>query len=518
MPAKRTSMRKIRSALRQRALGQSVREIAAALGVGPTTVWDYLGRARRAGLSWPLPEDLDDTELERRLYRRLEERPEVRPLPDWTWIHTELRKRHVTLMLLWQEHKAEHPDAHEYSQFCELYRRWAGSLSVWMRQEHRGGEKLFVDYSGDGIPWFEPATGQHRVAQLFVAALGASNATFACVTATQRLPDWLSAHVKALEFFGGVPTVLVPDQTKTAVSKHCRYDPELNPAYEELAAHYGTCIIPARPSHPKDKAVVEGAVLIAQRWIIAALRNRSFYSLGEINEAIAELLPRLNQKEMRKVGKSRDELFRELDLPALRPLPERRFEIADWAIQVRVGGDYHLRFEQNHYSVPHRYAREEVDVRASERTIEIFHKHGRIASHLRLVGNAQCSTQKEHMPPAHRVEADTTPAKLREHAALIGPAALELVEKIFAQKPRADLGCRSALGVLRLEKDYSRERLEKACHRALGSRSYSRRSVESILKNKLEELPVAQSELEALPAHQDVRGGDYFRSLEEDCA
>jgi len=518
MPAKRTSMRKIRSALRQEALGLTVREIARALGLSPTTAGEYLRRASRAGLSWPLPEDLDDTELERRLYRRLEERPETRPLPDWTWVHTELRRKHVTLMLLWQEHKAEHPDAHEYSQFCELYRRWAGSLSVWMRQEHRGGEKLFVDYSGDGIPWFEPATGQHRVAQLFVAAQGASNAAFACATPTQRLPDWLSSHVKALEFFRGVPAVLVPDQTKTAVSKHCRYDPELNPAYEELAAHYGTCVIPARPGHPKDKAVVEGAVLIAQRWIIAALRNRSFYSLDEVNEAIRELLPRYNQKRMRKVGKSRDELFRELDLPALRPLPDRPFEIADWEIQIRVGGDYHLCFEQNYYSVPYRYAREEVDVRAGERTVEIFHKHGRIASHLRLKGTGGCSTQKEHMPPAHRAEADTTPAKLREHAELIGPAALELVEKTLAQKPREELGCRSALGVLRLEKEYGRDRLEKACRRALGSRSYSRRSVESILKNKLEELPVAQSELEALPAHQDVRGGDYFRSLEEDCA
>jgi transposase len=246
-------MRKIRSALRQQALGQSVREIAAALRVSPTTAGEYLRRARRAGLSWPLPEGLDDSELERRLYSSGDEPLRERPLPDWTAVHTELRKKHVTLMLLWQEHKAEHPDGHEYSQFCELYRHWSGHISVWMRQQHRGGEKLFVDYSGDGIAWFDPATAQHHVAQLFVAAQGASSATFACATATQRLPDWLSAHVTALEFFGGVPAVLVPDQMRTAVSTCCRYDPELNPACGELAAHSGTCVFPARPRHPKDQ-------------------------------------------------------------------------------------------------------------------------------------------------------------------------------------------------------------------------------------------------------------------------
>lgn len=518
MPAKRTSMRKIRSTLRQRALGLSAREIARALGVSPTTVGEYLRRASHAGLSWPLAEDLDDAELERLLFSCSDDQSAARPEPDWPWVHTELRRKHVTLALLWQEYKEQHPDGYQYTQFCEHYRRWAGRISVWMRQQHRGGEKLFVDYSGDGIPWFDTATGQHRVAQLFVATLGASNATFACVTHTQRLPDWLLAHVQALEFFHGVPAVLVPDQTRTAVNKSCRYDPELNPAYEDLAAHYGTCVIPARPRHPKDKAKVEGAVLIAQRWIIAALRNRSFYSLGEINDAIAELLAKLNAKVMRKVGKSRDELFRELDEPALRALPTARFEIADWEVKVRIASDYHVNFDGSYYSVPYRYVGEEIDVRATHRTIEVFFKHSRIASHSRLEGRGECSTLKEHMPKAHREQAESTPAKVCERAALIGPNALELVERIFVEKPRPELGCRTSLGILRLEKRFGAERLEKACRRAVASRAHSYRSVESILKNKLEEEPLPETDQEPPPTHPDVRGGDYFRDLKEDCA
>jgi transposase len=292
----RLSVRKIREILRLRALGLSVRQISTSFTASKTAVADYLRRAQAAGLFWPLPEDLDDQALERLLFVPPEDHRPARPLPDWPLLHAALRRKHVTLALLWEEYKSQHPDGYQYSQFCDLYRLWAGALSVWMRQEHRGGEKLFVDFSGDGIPWTHPITGEKHTAQLFVAALGASSYTFAHAYPSQQLPDWIAGHVHAYGFFGGVPKITVPDQPRTAAQKPCRYEPELNRAYEEMAKHYGTCIVPARPAKPRDKAKVEVAVLLAQRWIIAALRDHVFSSIVEINHAIRPLLEKINRK------------------------------------------------------------------------------------------------------------------------------------------------------------------------------------------------------------------------------
>jgi transposase len=503
-------MRKVREVLRLFALKLSCRQIAESLRMSRSTVAEYLRRAKTAKLPWPLPQDLDDVSLEKLLFVPREDHRPSRQPPDWRHVHTELRRKHMTLALLWTEYKAQHPDGYQYSQFCQRYRRWAGTLGVWMRQEHRGGEKLFTDYSGDGIPWTDPQSREPQVAQVFVAVLGASNYTYAEATRTQQLHDWINAHIKALGFFEGVPGVIVPDQARTAVRDICRYEPETNPSFADFAQHYGTCIFPARPGRPKDKAKVEVGVLIAQRWIIAALRNRSFYSIEEINEAIGELLEKLNSKKMRRLGRSRFELYLEVDKPNLKPLPELPFELADWRLKAGVSLDYHIVFENNYYSVPYQYAHQHVDVRATARTVEIFLAHKRVASHVRLLGKHQFSTSMEHMPRSHQEHVEWKPSRIISWAATIGPATSKLVEVIMAERPHPEQGYRACMGILRLGKEYSNDRLEKACQRALACHNHSYRSVASILKKKLEDQPLPVFPSAPLPPHENLRGSAYY--------
>jgi transposase len=478
--------------------------------MSPTTVGSYLRRAGGANLSWPQAEELDDAALERALFvPKGDERPS-RPGPDYAWVHSELRRKHVTLALLWQEYKAEQPDGYQYTQFCTGYRRWSGTLAVWMRQEHRGGEKLFVDFSGDGIPWIDRPTGERREAALFVAVLGASNRTYVEATENQQLPAWIQCHVHALEYMQGVPRVIVPDQPRTSITKACCYDPELNPAYRDLARHYSTCVIPARPRKPRDKAKVEVGVLLAQRWIIAALRNQTFFSIGEINHAIRAPLERLNTRPMRKLGRSRNDLYLELDKPNLQPLPSTAFEFADWKVGIRVNLDYHVEFGQNYYSVPYQLVHQEVELRATAATVEIFHRQKRIASHLRLHGKHQYSTLTEHMPRSHQAHAEWTPTRMLRWAAEVGPTTKALLERILQERPHPEQGYRACLGILRLGKAYTNERLERASRRALACRTHSYRSVESILKNKLEDQPLPEVSKAVLPVHENIRGGSYY--------
>lgn len=503
-------MRKVRDVLRLKSSGLSGRQIARSLKIGQATVVDYLRRAKLAGITWPLPEGLDDEALEKILFVQREDQRPSRPLPDWTWVHKELRRKHVTLTLLWEEYKAQHPDGYQYSQFCDLYRSWEGSLGIWMRQEHRAGEKMFADYSGNGIFWFDRKGGERREAALFVAVLGASNATYAEATEDQKLPAWIQCQVHALEYFGGVPKIIVPDQPRTLISKSCRYDPEMNPTYQEFARHYSTCIIPARPRRPRDKAKVEAGVLIAQRWIIAALRNHAFYSIDEVNEAIDLCLEKLNGKLLRKLKRSRRDLLLEVDKPALLPLPEKRFEFAEWKVGARVNMDYHVEFEKNYYSAPFQYAREEMDLRATAKTVEIFLKAKRIASHVRLAGQFNYSTIREHMPRSHQEHLDWTPSRIVKWAEKVGPSTAELVTTIMTERTHPEQGYRTCLGILRLAKRHTEERLEKACSRAVASRSHSYRSVASILEKKLENQPLPQLPQGALPRHENLRGSSYY--------
>ena len=499
-------MRKIREVLRLKyAQGLSSREIALACSMGRTTVREYLGRARMAGLSWPV--DFDDDKLEQMLF--VSNCPgKVLPLPNWDQVQAELKRKGVTLALLWQEYRAAHPDGYQYSRFCELYRTWLGSVDPVMRQKHKAGEKMFVDYAGQTIPVVDPATGTVREAQLFLAALGASNYIFAEATWTQSLPDWIGSHVRALEYLGGVPEVIVPDNLRSGVSSPHRYEPELNPTYREFAAHYSVSVIPARVRKPRDKAKVENGVLQAERWILAPLRNRMFFDLGELNSAIREKLAEFNQRPFQKLEGSRVTAFEKIDRPALQPLPERRYEYAEWKRET-LAPNYHVEVDGHYYSVPCRLIRKKVDLRLTKRIVECFHKGERVASHLRSELTGELTTIREHMPPSHRHYLEQTPENLIASAERIG-SDVSIFIKAILDSSKQHLGIRSSLGVLRLVKEYGPQRLCGACKRALALQAFSSRSVESILKTGLDRAPLPAAASPSPIYHENLRGPHYF--------
>ena len=503
-------MRKIRDVLRLSAEGLSTRKIGASLTIGRTTAQAYLDRAAEVDLSWPLPPEMSDTDLERLIYPRTARDVSNRATqPDWAHIHRELRRKGVTLSLLWEEYRADHPDGYGYSRFCELYTGWEGKLSPVMRQRHPAGERLFVDYAGLTIDVIAPETGEVCAAQLFVATLGASNYTYCEATWTQGLPDWIASHERAFAFFGGVPTQVVPDNLKSGVTRACFYDPEINRTYADLAAHYDTAVIPARPHKPKDKAKVEAAVLLAERWILARLRNRQFFSLAEVNAAIRPLLDRLNDKVSRHLGASRQQLFAQLDRPALKPLPVTSYVYAEWK-KCRAGLDYHIAIDKHYYSAPYQLLKKELWVRLTARTVEVFHIGQRVASHVRTSGNGQHTTQRDHMPAHHKFREDWTPQRIRARAARVGPNVAIFVDVVMRDRKHPEQGYRTCLGVIRLAEKFGLDRLDAACSRALeiNARSYS--SLQSILKNGLDSKPRTRATEEPAITHPNIRGADYF--------
>jgi transposase len=516
-------MRKIKEILRLRLLGgiSSARRIGLAVGCGKTAVAECLRRAVAAGLTdWVVIEVLDETALEQRLYPtncgvRL---PRQRPLPDWGRIREELARRdhQVTLALLWTEYKAEHPDGYQYSQFAELYRQYEKRLSVVLRQNHAPGERSFVDYC-DGIALTDPASGEKVPTELFVGALGASSYTFAMASLSQELPAWLDCHVRMYEYFGGVSALTIPDNLRSGVKRADRYEPEVNPSYEELARHYGTCVIPARARKPRDKAKVEAAVLVAQRWILAALRHRTFYSLTELNAAIAELLVKLNDRVMRHVNESRRSLYERLDRAALKSLPATRYEYAEWK-QVKVNIDYHIEFDDHYYSTPYTLIGEALWCRATSTTIELFLKGKRVASHPRSYTKYQYSTVPEHRPASHRAHLEWTPSRLIEWGASIGAHTGALIEQVIRSKPHPEQGYRSSLGILRLSNKHGRQRLELACAKAFAIGSPSYKTVKTMLEQRMEAVPLRGEQ--SRPGNADdrasslgavnVRGSGYY--------
>ena len=507
-------MRKIRDVLRLHAGGLSKRQIAVSLNIGRTAARDYIDRAVRAGLSWPLPAGLTDEDLERLLFPPpAAVAPERRVPPNWPALHRELKKPGVTLSLLWEEYRSTHPEGYSYSRVCDLYRAWKGRLNPTMRQAHVAGEKMFVDYAGATVEVIDGLTGEIRDAQIFVATLGASSYTYAEATWTQSLPDWIGSHGRAFFYFGGVPAQVVPDNLKSAVVKACLYDPEINRSYADMASHFGTVIVPARPRKPRDKAKVEVGVQVVERWVLARLRNRRFFSLAELNQAIRELLDDLNRRITRHLGASRRQLFEELDRPALKPLPRQAYEYAEWK-QRRTGLDYHVEVKKHYYSVPYALARQKLWARITDRTVEIFHKGKRVAAHMRSSGNRRHTTVAEHMPSAHRRYAQWSPGRIRCYAATTGPNTEVLVDVIMRNRPHPEQGFRSCIGILRLAKTHGVERLEAACKRALeiGAPSYS--SVASILRNNLDRREAPKSSKRAAdgPAidHHNIRGPEYF--------
>jgi len=498
---------------------RSVRETGRSAGCGRTTAQNYINRALKNNLiNWDEIEQLSDQELELRLgflkpalIHGPRSRDEDRPMPDFTSIHRDLTtNKNVTLALLWAEYLEDHPSGYKYTQFCEYYNRWAEKLSVVMRQHHKAGEKAFVDYC-DGIEITDPEMGKKISTQLFVGCLGASSYTFAEVTFTQELPNWIGSHVRMYEFFEGVAEITVPDNLKSGVIKPCFYEPVLNESYRELAAHYGTAIIPAHVRKPRHKAKVEAAVLVAQRWILACLRHRTFYSLQELNEAIQILLEKLNNRRMRHLKKSRLELYLEFERPALKALPERRYEFAEWE-KATVNIDYHIEFDEHYYSVHYAHVHAKVMVRATAQVIEIFLKGERIASHRRSYAKWKHTTCETHMPEAHRARLKWPPSRLISWGRNLGPSVGILIEKILTSKKHPEQGYRSAMGIIRLEKKYGRSRLEKAARRALEVGVFSYRFVADMLKNNMDKLIASDDkQLPLIPREEsNTRGRGYY--------
>jgi len=509
-------MRQIREVLRLKYEGaQGHRAIARACGVGVGTVSEYVQRAQRAGLVWPLGPELDDTALEGRLFASPAPARE-RLVPEWVSIHQELKRAGVTLHLLWEEYREVHSDGYGYSQFCEIYRRWAEKLRPSMRQQHRAGEKLFIDFSGKRPHLIDPRTGEEIFVELFVGVLGASCYTYAEATETQKLHDWVGAHTRMLEYFGGSSQIWVPDQLKSGITRSCRYEAGVNRSYQELATHYGAVVVPARPRKPQDKAKVESMVLVVQRWIVARLRNRSFFDLADLNAAIRELLDHLNDRPMQKLGVSRRELWERLDRPALKPLPASRYDLAQWKL-CRVNIDYHVEVDHRPYSVPYQLVHEEVEARYSASIIEVYYKGRRVASHARRYDH-QPSTLPEHMPSSHRAHAEWTPSRLIHWAEKTGPATGRVVAGILKSWPHPEQGYRACLGLMRLGRRYGALRLEAACERAEHLRSYSYRTVNNILISAQDRLPFADAAPanNVTPTHDNIRGAQYYAASQED--
>ena len=512
MPRRRLSVRTIREVLRLKwQCGLSDRDIAASCRIGPTAVRGYVHRARQAGLAWPLPDTLQDAQLEAMLFPPP---PKVaardRPLPQWPEVHKQLGRKGVTLQLLWEEYRRVHQNGYAYSCFCERYANWQKIAQPTMLQQHKAGDKLFVDYAGLTMPLTDPKTGEITQAQIFVAALGASNYTFAEATLSQSLPDWIGSHVRCFAFLGGVPRLVVPDNLKSGVTSPCRYEPDINPTYLALANHYGVAVVPARVRKPKDKAKVENAVQQVERRVLAPLRNHTFHDLPALNAALLPLLELLNAEVTKSLGSSRQILFDTLDRPVLRPLPEHPFGSGQWS-KARVNLDYHVAVDYHRYSVPYAHIGMVLDIHLTDNTVEIFQGQERVASHLRSAVRHGFSTTPEHMPPSHR-QTQWREKEFLTRAQKHGPHTQKLVAHILQSRPVPEQSYRSCLGILRLGDKYGSLRLEAAAQRALNSELSTYKSVAAILKNGLDTLPVPATTQEKPPlVHENLRGADYYR-------
>ena len=512
MPTQRLSMRRIRQLLALHfGAGASSRAIGVELGIAPSTVREYLARAAAAGVVWPLGADDTDESLMARLFVNAGVRAGARfhAEPDWPALVRELKRPGVNLLVLWEEYRAIHPEGYAYSRFCQLFREFERRLSPVMRQSHGAGHKAFVDYSGRRVPITDPATGQVRMAEIFVAVLGASSLTYAEATWTQTLPDWIGAHVRMFRFFGAAPRLLVPDNLKSAVHKASFYDPEVNRSYAMMAAHYNVGILPARPRRPRDKAAVEAGVRFAQSYIVGRLRNAVFFSLAECNAAIASAVERMNGRKMRRLGTSRRELFEAVERPAMQALPPEDHEFAEWRL-ARVGIDYHVEVLGFFYSVPHALIREQVDTRATAHTVEVFHRGKRVAAHARRYNGPRHGTQPEHMPSAHRRHAEWTPERLQRQAREIGPNTEALILAVLARRPHPEQGFRTGLGVLRLFRGLDPVRAEAVSLRAVEIGALSCASVASILKHRLDRQASPQAADGTPLLHDNIRGPCYY--------
>ena len=510
----RITMRKLKELLRLHFDAKLTnRAVARSLKISKSTVHSYLTRFAASGLSWPLDESIDETTLDQMLFPEFCSAKKPDDIPDGAYVHQELKKPGVTLTLLWEEYFQDHPYGYQYSRYCDYYKRYVKKLHVTMRQTHKAGEKLFVDYAGQTMPVTDPLTGVVRHAQIFIAVMGASGYTFGEATWSQQIPDWVGSHLRAFEFFGGVPELLIPDNLKSGVTKADRYDPDLNPTYRDMARHYGTAVMPARVRKPRDKSKAEGGVLLAERWILAALRKQTFFSLEELNTAVRGLLIRLNQRLFKKLPGSRESEFLRLDKPALKPLPPNRYTPANW-LRLKVDPSYHLDVDLHAYSVPHHLVGELVDIRLTERIVEVFHHGKRITSHKRSHEVGGKTTLREHMPPSHQHYVDWTPEKIMVWGEKAGYETYCLFSAILADRDHSAIAYRVCQGIVRLEKEYPIDRIEAACRRLnlLGNTRIE--SLKSILANGLDRLPVAPTSEPTPIRHRNIRGPKYYARKE----
>ena len=518
MAAKRLPMKKIRDILKfKHELGLPHRSIARALHVSIGTVSEYLAKAKEMGVSWPLPEEVDDAQLEARWFPR-PGNGQPRRSPDFAYIHEELKRhRSLTLLQAWVEYAEDNPGGYRYSRFCELYGRWKKKLNPTMRQRHRAGEKTFVDFSGKKPHIVNPETGEIEEVELFVGVLGASSYTYAEATPSQDLTSWVKAHERMNEYFDGSSEIWVPDNLKSGVVWANRYEPGINRTYEDQAAHYGAVVIPARVGKPRDKAKVESGVLVVQRWILSVLRHRTFFSLSELNEAIRQKLEVLNRRPMKKLGASRRELYERLDRPALKPLPLERYEMWEWKT-CTVNIDYHVELDDNFYSAPYALVYEKVETRKTASVVEVWFKGKRVASHPRLKGKGGYETTSEHMPRSHREYLEWTPSRLIHWAEKMGPATGRFISEILQRRRHPEQGFRSCMGIFRLSQSFGEQRLEAACLRAEALSSYSYRTVKNILSSGSDRLKV-EPELDEVVhrEHENIRGASYYEGREIPC-
>lgn len=512
MPAKRITMRKLRDILRMRLSGDcSIREISRSTKVSVGSIQKLLTKAQALELTWPLPEDLDDGQLARLFYPAADTRTSSHlQIPDWPTVHQELKRPHMTKQLAWEEYTQQYPNRSlSYSRFCHRYKVWVGKQRRSMRQQHKAGEKCFVDYAGSTVPVVSGSTGEIREAQIFVAALGASNYTYAEATWSQSLPDWLGSHVRMLEYFEGCTTMVIPDNLRSGVSRACRYDPDLNPSYQQWAEHYGVAVVPARPYKPRDKAKAENAVLVVQRWILARLRHHTFFSLAELNQCIHALLEDLNNRPFKQLPGCRRSAFEQLDRPALKPLPAQPYSYI--AIKpVKVNIDYHVRYENHDYSVPHQYVGERLEVHAGDTLVEIYFRRQLIATHPRK-HTPGFTTNPAHMPKRHRAQQQWTPGRLKRWAQEIGPDTRAWVTAQLEGRQHPEQAYKVCLGLLNLSKQYPASRLNAACRIATGAGLYRLKQIKAILKSHRDQLPEQLSLAAELPQdHENIRGPHNF--------
>ena len=507
------SMRKLKAILQLKYEAKlSHRQIARSLSISPSTVSTYANRARQLGLcSWPLSVDWDDKRLSNAFGQTTVTLRSILALPNWRAIHQELKRKGVTQQLLWQEYAERYPDNHySYTHFCREYRLWRQRQPRSMRQTHQAGEKLFVDYCGQTVPLVDTRTGEIRQAQVFVAVLGASNYTYVEATESQALEHWVMSHKRAFEFFEGVTALVVPDNLRSGVSRACRYEPDINPTYHQLACHYGVAILPARPRKPKDKAKAETGVQVVSRWILARLRHETFYSLAQLNQRIHALLVDLNTRPFKKLPGSRQSQFLELDKPALRPLPRAPYEYT-FIKKVRVYPDYHVEIDRHYYSVPYALIKKQLDAHITGHIVRLYHRNTCVAQHPRCHRPGH-TTLPEHMPKRHRAHMSWTPGRLKNWAKDIGPATLQWVDKQLQQRNHPEQAYRACLGLLNLSRAYPKQRLDAACRRALKTGACRLKNIQAILKNNLDQQPLPQSQPDLLDdiKHDNLRGSDYY--------